>query len=234
MPTVTVRASNPDEAAKPADAFPLDHVSASSMILFSTNPVLFKIKKLNRDTIDSTTNVSAVIGKAFHHAMETYYDPDRAGEEAAAIKATLEVGANYMAEYPEGWIAWSKDVPTRQDAIEKVAFAITEYVKASKYGKETTIACEDEIKSEIDVEWRGQRLRLPAPLKGFIDRVTRRKDTKLCVRDYKTCRSFSDLDKIDGGKIIQAVEYYFLAYAKYGEPPHSMTFEEVKDRKSVV
>ncbi len=205
------------------------------MVLFSTNPVLFKIKKLNRDKIDSTTNVSAVIGKAFHHAMETYYGPGKDGAarvEAEAIKATLEAGTNYMAEYPEGWIEWSKDVPTRQAAIERVTFAITEYVKASKYTAETTVACEDEIKAGIDVDWKGQRLRLPAPLKGFIDRVTRRKDQKLCVRDYKTCRSFSDLDKIDGAKIIQAVEYYFLAYAKYGEAPHSMTFEEVKTTKN--
>lgn len=235
VPKVTVRPTDPDAPPRPADAFPLDHVSASSMILFSTNPILFKIKKLNRDTIDTMTGVSAVIGKAFHHAMETYYAPtdDETGrDEPAAIKATLEAGTNYMAEYPEGWIEWSKDVPTRQDAIELVAFAITEYVKSSKYTAERTIACEDKILTEIDIEWRGRQLRLPAPLKGFIDRVTRRKDGKLCVRDYKTCRSFSNLDKIDGAKIIQAVEYFFLAHAKYGEAPHSMTFEEVKLTKN--
>lgn len=235
VPKVTVRPLDPDAPERAADAFPLDHVSASSMVAFSTNPVLFKIRYLNRDSIDSATNVSAVIGKAFHHAMETYYAPTPGGQqrdEAEAIKATLEAGTKFMAEYPEGWINWSKTVETRQAAIERVAFAITEYVKASKYLAETTVACEDEIKLGIDVEWRGERIKLPCPLKGFIDRVTRGQDGKLRVRDYKTCASFSDLDKIDGGKIIQAVEYFFLAHAKYGEPPHSMTFEEVKTTKS--
>ena len=117
---------------------------------------------------------------------------------------------------------------TRQAAIERVAFAITSYVRQSHYLKEETIACEDEIKEVVDIDWHGTQLRLPVPLKGFIDRVTRGADGKLRVRDYKTASKFSDLEKIDGGKIIQAVEYFFLAYAKYGEAPYSMTYEEVK------
>ena len=235
VPGITVRPLEPDAPERAPDAFPVDHLSASSMIAFSTNPILFKIKHINKDTIDTTSGISAVIGKAFHHAMEFYYPPHVEGKEikeADAIKDALEEGAKFLAEYPEGWIEWSDSVPTRQAAIERVTFAITEYVKASKYLKERTIACEDKIKMAIDVDWDGRRIVLPVPLKGFLDRVSRAQDGKLRVRDYKTTSRFSDLEKIDGTKIIQAVEYFFLAFAKYGEAPHSMTFEEVKTTKS--
>ena len=235
VPLVSIRPAEEPRPDRPVAALPVDHLSASSMALFSTNPILFKIKNINGDKIDSTTGVSAVIGKAFHHAMEFYYPPEAEGQErpeSANMQAALEAGTKFMQEYPEGWIEWSEAVKTRQDAVDRVAFAITEYIKASKYLSERTIACEDKIIAGVDVEWRGQRLRLPVPLKGFLDRVTRRKDGKLGIRDYKTCSRFSDLEKISGRKMIQAVEYYFLGYAKYGEAPHSMTFEEVKTTKN--
>lgn len=232
---MTVRPIDPDAVKRPEDLFPMDAVSASSMKSFASNPLLFKVRYLNRDIIDTATGVSAVIGKAFHFAMETYYGKGEDGaprEEAKAIEASLKAGVTFMEEYPEGWINYSSTVETRQAALERVAFGITEYVKWSKYNAEETLACEDDICAPIDVEWKGQRLVLPVPLKGRIDRVTRGADGKLRVRDYKTGAKFSDLDKIDGGRIIQAVEYYFLAYAKYGEPPVSMTYEEVKVTKN--
>jgi DNA segregation ATPase FtsK/SpoIIIE-like protein len=69
------------------------------------------------------------------------------------------------------------------------------------------------------------------PLKGYIDRVER-ENGKLKIFDYKTCYSFSNPEKIDGAKIIQAVEYYLLCYAKYGEEPYSVTFQEAKYTKN--
>lgn len=226
---MTLRPANED---RPVDAFPLDHISASSMISFSTNPILFKIKYLNRDEIDTTTNISAVIGKAFHHAMEVYYAKDGPTDEGEAIRLALEAGMEYMAAYPEGFINYSKTVDVRQKALERVSFAVTEYVKFAKRDAETTVACEEKLVSEIDIDWRGEKVKLPVPLKGYIDRTTRDAKGRLKIRDYKTCSSFSDLDKIDGCKIIQAVEYYLLAYAAYGEAPYSLTYEEVKTTKN--
>jgi len=228
LPKVTL---TPPSEPRAADKFPLDNISASSMIAFSTNPILFKIKYLNRDKIDSATNVSAVIGKAFHHAMEVYYG-DQSEQEGDAIKNALKAGMEYMEVYPEGWINWSSSVATRQDALERVSLAITEYVKFARRSDETTIACEAKMQSSVDIEWKGQRLRLPVPLKGTVDRLTRDKEKRLKIRDYKTCAKFSDLDKIDGAKIIQAVEYYLLAYATTGEAPYSLIYEEVKTTRN--
>lgn len=201
------------------------------MIQFSSNPILFKIKKLNGDVFDTATNISAVIGKAFHHAMEVYYS-DEIEKEGDAIRLALEAGMNYMSKYEEGWINWSKTVPIRQKALDRVSYGITEYVKYANRNKEETVACEQMLTSKVDVEYKGQRLKLPVALKGQLDRITRDKKGRLLLRDYKTCTSFSNLEKIDGCKIIQAVTYYLLVYAAYGEAPYSFTYEEVKLTKN--
>lgn len=202
------------------------------MAAFSTNPILFKIKYINRDRIDTTTNISSIIGKAFHRAMEVYYSPESPKEEGKAIELALSEGLQFMREYPEGFINWSSKIDNRQKAMELVSFAILEYVKVAKRDEEETISCEEGLISNVDIDWRGQHLALPVALKGYTDRITRDKEGRLKIRDYKTCDRFSDLDKIDGGKILQAVEYYLLVHARYGEAPYSLIYEEVKTSKN--
>ena len=206
--------------------FPLDHYSYSTFVKFSTNPILFKINYLNGEYIDTLTGVTGLIGKAFHSAMECYYGVDK----DLALQEGLEAGLKLIDEYPLGFLEFSKTIPTKQDAQDLFSFGFTSYVsERSQVGN--LIECEAMIEEDIRVEWNGQTVDLPVKLKGYIDRVNR-VDGKICITDYKTCRSFSDLDKIDGAKILQAVTYYFLCYAKYGEAPHSMTFEEVKLTKN--
>lgn len=214
--------------------FPVDYYSASAIIKFSSNPLLFKIQYVNRDRFDTTMNISGVIGSTFHHAMHVYsggseeYLPSN---ESEAIEYGLKAGMDYLDKYNDGFITYSKDVPNKQKAFDLFSYAFNSYVQYAPYGKNEVIAVEDEIKEEIDVEWRGKKLTLPVPLKGFIDMVYK-EDGKLKIKDYKTCRSFSNPEKIDGAKIIQAVTYYLLAYAKYKEEPYSVTFEEVKLTKN--
>lgn len=212
-------------------SFPVSHYSYSSLTQFTTNPILFKIKYINRDKIDTTSNISGVIGRAFHYGMELYWGYDE-NDEAGAIELGLSGAMEYLEEYNDGWIEYSKTVQTKQKALEVLAFCYNSYVKEKPRGEEQTVACEQEINEIVDIEWRGQRLTLPVPLKGYLDRITRQEDGKLIIRDYKTCYSFSDPDKIDGKKIIQAVQYYLLAYAFYGEEPYSVVFEEVKTSKN--
>lgn len=204
------------------------------MIKFSSNPLLFKIQYINRDTFETAGGISGIIGKAFHHALEVYCggsDTVVPANESEAIKLGLEAGVAFLTDYNDGFINFSKTIPNKQKAIELLTFGFTEYVKYKPYDKDNIIAIEDEIKETIDVEWRGAQLKLPVPLKGFIDKIVR-EDGKLKIKDYKTTRKFSDPEKIDGAKIIQAVEYYLLAYAKYKEEPYSVTFEEIKLTKN--
>ena len=220
-------------ANKKIENFPLAHYSYSTFVKFSTNPIMFKINYINGDTIDSTRNISGVIGQAFHHAMDVYYTNKAiSGNESDAIKDGLEAGMDYLAQYNDGFIEFSTTIPNKQKAQEILAFTYNCYVQEKKLDAgEELVACEIMIETNVDVEWRGEKLKLPVKLKGYIDKITR-KNGKLIIRDYKTARAFSDPEKIDGAKIIQAIQYYLMVFAEYGEAPYSMVFEEVKNCKN--
>ena len=211
--------------------FPLKHYSYSTFVKFSTNPIMFKINYINGDVIDTTRNISGVIGQAFHNAMEYYYTGIATGDEQEAIKGGLEAGMDFLDKYEEGFIEFSTTVPNKQKAQEIFAFAYKCYVTEKRHDQEEIVACEVLIETDVDVEWKGQRLVLPVKLKGYLDKLVR-KNEKLVIKDYKTVRAFSDPDKIDGAKIIQAIQYYLMVYAEYGEAPHSIIYEEIKTTKN--
>lgn len=214
--------------------FPIDQISASSMRKFSTNPILFKINYVNKVYFETVSNISGVLGKAFHYAMEVYSggsDTLVPVNEAEAIEYGLKAGLDYLEKYNDGFINFSKTIPNKQKVFDLLTFCFTSYVKEIPYEQGEVVAVEDKILEQIDVEWRGKRVKLPVKLKGYLDKVLR-KDGKLKVKDYKTVYNFSKPDKIDGAKILAAVEYYLLAYAKYGEEPYSLTFEEVRYAKN--
>jgi S-DNA-T family DNA segregation ATPase FtsK/SpoIIIE len=218
---------------KSKTSFPLDHYSYSTMVRFSSNPILFKINYINRDQFETTMNISGVIGRAFHTAMETYYgggDESPTSEEEA-IELGLRAGVDYLDKYEDGFINYNTTCPTKQKALELFTFAFNSYVKERPYNTEEIVGLEMKMEKEIDVQWRGQNVSLPVKLKGYLDKLIR-EDGKLKVIDYKTTRSFSSEDRIDGAKMIQAVQYYLLTYAETGEEPYSMVYEEVKTTKN--
>ena len=214
------------------DGFPVEHYSASSMIKFSTNPILFKVEYMNGDRFETSQSASGVLGKAFHKAMEVYYggsDTLIVTNEAEALEYGLRAGMEFLELYPDGFIKWTAAVPDKQKAKERLAFAFTEYVAHRPYQNgDTILGIEQKMEEYINIEWRGQHLNLPVKLKGYLDKVVRSKDGKIRIHDYKTTYAFSNEDKIDGAKIIQAVIYYLLTYATLGEEPYSVVYEEVK------
>ncbi len=212
--------------------FPLDHYSYSSLVQFSVNPILFKIKYVNKDQYDTTSGTSGVIGKAFHEAMEMFYSVDPKKDEALAIEIGLKAGMDSLEKYPDGFIKFSDTVPNKQRMYELFAQTYNFYIMERKDEKEKILDVEQEISEFIDINWKGKQLNLPVKLKGFPDQIIMTKDKKLKIKDYKTCRSFSNPEKIGGSKIIQAIQYYLLAYAKYGIEPYSMIYEEIKVTKN--
>lgn len=208
--------------------FPLDHYSYSSMVQFSVNPIMFKIKYINGDIFDTANSISSVIGRAFHSAMDVYYGYSGTEKD---VKKGLEYGMDFLDEYNTNFIEFNKTVDTIQKAQEVFAFAYNSYVNENDDRKEEIISTEELIEGLINIEWRGKKLNLPVPLKGYIDKIIR-EDGKLKIIDYKTTRSFSNPEKIDGAKIIQSIMYYLLVAMAYGEAPYSMVYEEVKTSKN--
>jgi hypothetical protein len=201
---------------------------------FTANPILFRIKRINKDVIDSTHSPVMMLGSAFHQAMEVYYGGSDevivTDEQDAILKATAH-GLEFIEKYPDGFIGWNTTYQNKQQVMEKFSFAFNSYVQEIPYQKDIIISIEEELKEKVDIEWRGERLTLPVPLVGYTDKIVE-EDGKLIIEDYKTTSSFSDEEKIDGYKILQAVVYYLLVYAKYGREPYALRYREVKVSKN--
>ncbi len=103
MPKITHR-EEPNNSG-----FPVDHLSHSSMSLFSTNPLMFRIRYINGDVIDTAHNASGVLGNAFHHAIDTFFI-----SEENDVGEGLVAGTKFIEEYPEGFINWTSTIPDRQ------------------------------------------------------------------------------------------------------------------------
>lgn len=175
-----------------------------------------------------------MLGSAFHNAMETYYggnDEIIVTSESEAIEQGLKVGLEFIDKYPDGLIGWNTTYQGKQQVMDKFSFAFNSYVQEMPYQKDQIYALEDEILEHVDVEWKGERLTLPVPLKGYPDRIDEL-DSELDIVDYKTVSSFTNPEKIDARKILQAVVYYFLVYAKTGRQPRRTVFHEVKVSKN--
>lgn len=239
IPKIEKRAKLDNERYKD---FPLAHYSYSTFSKFCSNPFMFLMNYKQRVYLDSARNISGVMGNAGHAGLEAYQGGNDAypvSNEEEGMVAALEVAEKYIEEMPEGFINFSTTIPTKAKAIEKVIFALNSYFNEVGWREdlEEVVGTEAGLKHYIDIEYKGKRIQLPIALKGFIDLVIRRvpegkKKKRLSPLDYKFVRSFSKPDKIDGAKMIQAIEYFLLAYAEYGEEPYSMIYREIKHSKS--
>lgn len=199
-----------------------------------SNPLLFKINYINGDRLDYTDSASAVLGRAFHAGLQAYYGGEDATKCAQedANRVALETAMAYLEGYDEGFIKYGARLKNRQSIADALSYALNCYFKERPLNKkDDVLAVEEEMSAYVDILWKGKELSLPIRLKGFADRIVMN-GGKLRIYDPKTCYSFSDPDKIDGAKMIQAVQYYLLAYAIYGIEPYSMVFEEIKYTKN--
>jgi DNA segregation ATPase FtsK/SpoIIIE-like protein len=219
-------------------SFPLDYYSASSMRAFSVNPILFRIKYINREVIDSTHSPVLMLGNALHNALEVYYGGSNeviVTDEADAIQKGLETGLTFIDQYPDGMVGWNTTYQSKQQVMDKFTFAFNSYVQEVPYNTENIVSTEEELHEKVSVEYRGETIELPIALKGYTDKIiqeTIKGKDELVIIDYKSCSSFSDPEKIDAYKIIQACVYYFLVYAKTGRQPYSLRYQEVKVTKN--
>ncbi len=191
---------------------------------------MFKINIINRDYIDSTSSVSTVLGKACHKALQAYLGGDKnhptPADEGEAIKHGHDIGLEYLQNYSDGFIEFNGKIPNRQVLQEKYAFCYFGYIKDFDFKNEVKeiVSVEQEMKYTVEVNGK----LLPIPLKGYIDLLYKDHSDKLKIRDHKFTGAYSSEDKIDGGKLIQGVFNYFLAYAHTGIAPYSIVFAEFK------
>jgi len=231
--------------------FPLAHYSYSTFSKFSTNPFMFLVNYKQKVYFDSAQGVAGVLGKAVHSGLEAYQggsDLFPVSNEEEGIVAGLKTIEEYLVGHletvlnqkgeeveemvggiPDGFIKYTTTIKDKAKLLEKAIFAFNAYVSEIGWREKTEelIALEDEMIEDIDLTWKGKKIALPIKLKGFTDKLIRHKKG-LSPIDYKIVSKFSPEDKLDGAKMIQAVMYFLLTFAKYGEAPYSMRYQEIK------
>jgi len=195
---------------------------------------MFAVRYLNGDVIDTAKSVSSVLGDVVHKALQAYLGGEEniptPADEGEAIKHGYERGKWHLDQYADGFIHYSSTIKDRQTLEEKYSFVYFEYIKDYNYQKRAkeTLIIEKKLKHKVDVN--GQEL--PIPLVCYNDVVYRDFKGRVCIDDHKITGKYSDEDKIDGAKLIQAAVSYFTVEKELGEKPYQITFRECKSSKN--
>lgn len=189
---------------------------------------MFRVNAINRDSIDTTSSSSNVLGKAIHKALQQYFgggDKPTSADEGEAIKEGLLVGEEYLKAYSDGFIDWNSKIPTRARLQELYAKSYFGYIKALPAKEiKNILLVEKMLKYKIQI---GDKV-MPIPLKGSADLVYEDHQGRITIHDHKITGQFSSENEIDGAKLIQAAFNYFLVYAELGRAPWRMVFNEYK------
>lgn len=217
------------KSQSPYDNFPVLHYTYSSLVLFGSNPILFKIKEVNHEYFESTRSSSSVLGSAVHAALKAYLGGDKdvptPADEGEAILHGHAAGLKYLDGIYDGFIEWTSTIPDRAKLNEKYAFCYFGYVKEyDASNRASVISVEEALRYKVKVNDK----ELPIMLKGYLDLIFRDTDGKIVIDDHKITGSYSDGDKIDGAKLIQAAIAFCLTYAHTGEAPDRMRYREFK------
>lgn len=220
---------------EPISGFPVDAYSYSLFSLFCTNPVLARVKYVNRDVIDTTRSATSVLGETVHYGLKAFlggcdeYPYMATDTDADRLKVAYDAVIDFLKKYPDGFIDWKPAVPTRERLQELALKAIPGYIKEWDRGhiKETLIV-DTKLSETIRLTVGNRAIELAIPLVGYPDHVYIDKKDRVMIDDHKTVFRYSDPDAVDGSKLIQAAMYYLLVYANTGRAPYSMTFREYK------
>lgn len=221
--------------SKPArpDGIPVDAYSYAMMSQFSSNPVLFRIKYVNRDQIETTRGSNTVLGEAVHYGLKAFLGgcpeypvPNDDGE---ALKIALDATIAHLDKIPDGYIDFKKNIPDRQALNEAALLSIPRYIREwDRTVIKEMLIVEEKLQESVNVTVGNKKIELPVPLVGYCDLVYEDTAGRVQIVDHKTVHSYTNPDDIDGGKLMQAAIYYLLVYSKTGRAPHSMTFREFK------
>jgi hypothetical protein len=208
--------------------FPVDHYSYSSFVQITSNPIMFKIKNINGDRIETTSRASNVLGRGVHNALQHYFggcDNVISNDEGERIKEAFVYGQKFVLDYNDGFIEWTTAIPNRTTLEEKYSKCFFGYMK--EFPKKEIKAiwfAEKMLKHKVNLDGKT----LPIPLKGSADLVYEDQKGRIVIWDHKFTSVYSKKDEIDAPKLVQAVFNFLLVYAETGIAPYKMVFAEYK------
>lgn len=193
----------------------INYWSYTSLTNFLSDPASFK-KKYILKIYDDTTTPSAVVGKAGHKALESYYT-------GSSIDESIAKGLEYINSQSDYSIDYGK-TGSRQKIIQEFTKAINFYFAEEPEFYEILMV-EKEMIHEITTA-TGDKL--PLPLKGFADIAVKNKLDQIEVIDFKFVTSFTNGSVQKPNHYIQAYFMAKLVEAEIGEKVKRVVFKEIK------
>lgn len=205
---------------------PVSKLSYSTLTLLLRNAIIFKMQEI-LGIYDRKSSVSSAIGKAGHEALKAYYldIKENPGSRDPAERRgwATDAGLLFLNMLEDEWIDYGKE-GTREKMLSGYARAMEFYwAEEPKYHK--ILLCEEKLEAEIRTV-DGDLLPLPAV--GIPDLLHGREDNVPEIIDVKFVKNFTDYEKEDFLKIIQAEFLFHLIIAAKGITPERCVFREVK------
>lgn len=194
---------------------PIEHLSYSSLSQYLTNRWLFKKHYILHDWTGRDSNPSWATGKGFHKTMELYYS-------GMGLNDALTKGYEVL-EQEAADVNWASYKTVTIEKCKADLAKTVNFYMAEEPDLGEVLATEKVILTGIEIE--GQKM--PLPIKVVVDVVHRKKEG-LCITDYKTVTSFSDLEKDQPNYILQAMFGYHSVKQEFKEEPYAAYFIEIK------
>lgn len=185
---------------------------------------MFKVNRINGDYIETTTNVSSILGRVAHKFCESYFKLLQAGMKNDVLLQAQKEAEKELENYSDGLIEYSDTVKDRAGINERFAFVWTKLFSELQFDIKKIVIVEKKLTHEISL---GDK-KLPIPITAIADLVYYDSQDRLIIRDHKFVGKFSGEQEIDGAKLLQAVFNYFTVYKETGVKPYSIIFEEFK------
>lgn len=203
----------------PPTSLPIAHWSFSSLSLFLRNRFMWKRRYVLK-IYDNTTSPSALIGKAAHKALDTYFT-------GGSVDAAMNAGLALIDMEKDENVRWGQSTreSVRKDYAQAFNFYLDELDMERDIG--TVVASEKSITAFVQMN--GIDMSLPA--KSVTDLIVRR-GGELELIDHKFVSRFSSDEESKGAYMLQAQFNYHTVRAELGEAPKRMRFRECKISKN--
>lgn len=207
-------------------SMPVSKLSYSSLTLLLRNPLIFKMREI-LGVYDTKMSVSGMIGRAGHEALKFYYGGNKEipcpADPIEARAQAKEIGLKYLEQQNDEYINYGK-TSSREDMLKGYTQAMDFYFAEEPEYPEI-IMCEEKMEAELKT-YDGDAMPLPAV--GIPDIVYKDKNGDIIIEDKKFVTSFTDYDREDYIKIIQAQFLDHLLIASKGIHAKKVIFREIK------
>lgn len=210
----------------------VEHMSPSAFMTSLSNPASF-YRTYVLKVYDQMDNMSALVGKSAHMALEKYY------LEGATQEAAIAAGFEYLTSIRDANIKYGK-TGTREEMQRRYNNGIRFYFEEEPRFHDI-VGVEDGRGESVRAKNQLTGAELSIPIKCVVDLAYQDELGNLHLVDHKFVTSYTkDSDEVaadamgmvDFKRFIQGMFYYHWAIEKYGKVPVDITYNEVKVTKN--